>query len=352
MGTLPTSIDLSPNFPRPGNQGAQGSCTAWAVAYLRSAQEQMERNWGVADEEHLFSPSFIYNQIKSSADCRKAGSTIPDALNLVRRDGIATLSDFPYDQNSCDAIPSAQVKQAARGFPIADWRRVNVQDEVEIKTQLSAGFPVVAGIIVDDAFGDLRPDQIYTSPNNVRPGAHAIVVVGYDDSVSAFRILNSWGSAWSDGGFGWIDYQTFRRIAREGYVAQDVIYTPPRPRRNMLEGIRVIYFSKPSDRGVVDSVLANLNIKYEKPQGTGDVPTALLTCTPDVPGDELRTLALALYDGGIRLKRVNFALRQLRVSNRITLESTDFSPQIHALSRADLMSLDRCKFLKNPEDPI
>jgi hypothetical protein len=313
----------------------------------------MERNWGVADEEHRFSPAFIYNQIKLSADCRKAGSTIPDALNLVRRDGIATLRDFPYDENSCDAFPSAQVKQAARGFPIADWRRANVQDEVEIKTQLSAGFPVVAGIIVDEAFANLGPDRIYTSPNNVKPGAHAIVVVGYDDSVSAFRILNSWGSEWSNGGFGWINYQTFRRIAREGYVAQDVIYTPPRPLPdpNMFDGIRVVYFSKPSDRGVVDSVLAKLNIKYERPQGTGDVPTALLTCTPDVPGDQLRTLALALYDGGIRLKRVNFALRQLRVSNRLTLESTDFSPQIHALSRADLMSLDRCKFLKNPEDP-
>ncbi|MES9927548.1 MAG: Ig-like domain-containing protein, partial [Candidatus Thiodiazotropha sp. 6PDIVS] len=31
--TIPPSIDLSGNFPQPGNQGLQGSCVGWATGY-------------------------------------------------------------------------------------------------------------------------------------------------------------------------------------------------------------------------------------------------------------------------------------------------------------------------------
>lgn len=31
--SLPRSVDLESKMPSPGNQGQQGSCTAWAVAY-------------------------------------------------------------------------------------------------------------------------------------------------------------------------------------------------------------------------------------------------------------------------------------------------------------------------------
>ena len=45
---FPSSIDLSPRFPEPGNQGSQYSCVAWALAYaLKSYQELGEEKWSL-----------------------------------------------------------------------------------------------------------------------------------------------------------------------------------------------------------------------------------------------------------------------------------------------------------------
>lgn len=65
---LPSYVDLTDQFPAPGNQGLQSSCTAWAVAYaLKSHQEYVEwgaeHNWDLNDKNCLYSPTYIYNQL-------------------------------------------------------------------------------------------------------------------------------------------------------------------------------------------------------------------------------------------------------------------------------------------------
>src|SRR5262249_42811232 len=104
MGILPPSVDMSREFPTPGDQGTQSSCVAWAVAYaLKSYQEGLEHHWAFSTD-HTFSPAFIYNQIHHSADCR-GGTSYVDALNLMRRDGVPPMSSFPYVKDSCNAQP-------------------------------------------------------------------------------------------------------------------------------------------------------------------------------------------------------------------------------------------------------
>ncbi len=229
MGTLPASADLSTYFPTPGDQGKQASCVGWAVAYaLKSYQEKRERGWPLTSRSSQFSPAFIYNQIRRSSDCY-GGTSYVDALNLLRRDGVAPLSDFPYSESTCNAFPDAAIKQRARGFAIAEWRRVNTQDEVEVKTNIASGFPVLIAMHVDLPFMQLRPGAIYSQYSGLSVGGHAMVAVGYDDERRAFKLINSWGQSWADGGFGWVSYNAFRQAVREGYVAQDIILQPPAP---------------------------------------------------------------------------------------------------------------------------
>jgi C1A family cysteine protease len=224
LGTLPPSADLSSRFPTPRDQGSQGSCVGWALAYaLKSYQEGAARNWPLSEDDHLFSPSFVYNQLRQSIDC-KGGIRYIDALNLLRQKGVATLQDFDYTPASCSALPNQSVKQGALQYVIGKWRRVNVQDETEVKSQLASGFPVLVGIVVDDGFHHLQGAQPYSQYSGANPAGHAVVLVGYDDTLAggAFKLINSWGTTWGASGFGWISYTTFAKMVREGYIVETI----------------------------------------------------------------------------------------------------------------------------------
>lgn len=99
-GQLPEQVDLQPSFPIPGYQGTQLSCVGWAVAYAaKSFGEAQRRGWpgntSWAPHNHPFSPSFVYNQIKSNMGCT-GGTYYIDALNLLVEQGVPPLSAFPY----------------------------------------------------------------------------------------------------------------------------------------------------------------------------------------------------------------------------------------------------------------
>lgn len=224
LGVLPPRVDHSDSFPAPGDQGPQGSCVGWAVTYLKGYQERVERKWTTWSPDRLFSPAYIYNQLNRTQDC-SGGTFIAEALNLVRREGSATQASFPYRPNSCSAQPDATVRQLARPYAIADWRRVNVQDDTEIKSHIASGFPVLIGAMVDDAFMQLG-GQVYQARGGLVRGGHAMVAVGYDDTRSAIKLLNSWGTSWGQSGYGWMSYAMFKAVVREAYVAQDIVTAP------------------------------------------------------------------------------------------------------------------------------
>ena len=52
-------------------------------------------------------------------------------------------------------------------------------------------------------------------------GTHCVLIVGYDDNKSAFKIINSWGKDWGNDGYLWIDYTAFDEYIREAYVTWD-----------------------------------------------------------------------------------------------------------------------------------
>jgi hypothetical protein len=45
---------------------------------------------------------------------------------------------------------------------------------------------------------------------------HAVVVVGYKDGY--FRILNSWGKGWGEGGYGWVEAEVIENYLLEAWV--------------------------------------------------------------------------------------------------------------------------------------
>ncbi|MBU1106981.1 MAG: hypothetical protein KKB51_09965 [Candidatus Riflebacteria bacterium] len=116
-GGQPTSVDHSKTqfFPPVGNQGVEGSCTAFSYAYyIHTFNEAKEHNWNLTgttwespdptgqssagrpatNRDKIFSPDFIYHQINSGIDDGSNGQT---AAALLARLGGATWSQMPYN---------------------------------------------------------------------------------------------------------------------------------------------------------------------------------------------------------------------------------------------------------------
>ena len=77
-----------------------------------------------------------------------------------------------------------------------------------MKKWISTKGPVATSMITYDSLGDLKAGEVYnpTKAEKTNPGAHAVCIVGYDDSKKAWLVKNSWGASWADQGFGWIGY--------------------------------------------------------------------------------------------------------------------------------------------------
>ena len=90
-------VDLLSEMPPIGDQGSQGSCTAWGIAYYHKTQlEGLIHHWDLTQPEHQFSPAFLYNQINGGED---DGSDFGAAADLICEQGCSNLSDDPYDEN-------------------------------------------------------------------------------------------------------------------------------------------------------------------------------------------------------------------------------------------------------------
>lgn len=230
----PTDFDLSQFLPLVGNQGKQGSCVAWATGYyLKSFQENYENLSNGEAMDNEMSPAFIYNQIKV-AGC-DGGSNIQRALDTIVSLGIPEWNLMPYDENECDTQPNDSQISSASPNRIESYQYLD-QDKVfeQTKAFLLNDQPVVIAITIDrNYFGARDENGIYIYRKfKEASGGHAMLVVGYDDNMNAFKVVNSWGEGWGNNGFVWIDYKAFTDagdldsdfpILCEAWVTEDII---------------------------------------------------------------------------------------------------------------------------------
>lgn len=269
--TLPQSIDLSQNFPQPGDQGVQQSCVGFATAYaMKSYQERVEIGWELNRLDHTFSPAFVYNQIRLG-DCYRVGSWIHDALNLIKNKGAATLNKMPYTDRDCTQQPNNSAFQEAANFKIGSWATLSTVDE--IKAELANSRPVIIGMRTDRSMSQLRGTNSVYNPSSVPSGGgHAVTIVGYDNNRygGAFKVINSWGTQFGDGGYFWLPYDSLRRgIIREAYSVLDAENTTnpepvdPRPTPPSLPNLQITswnadYDNRPGGDGTLEWRMENV----------------------------------------------------------------------------------------------
>ena len=239
-GSVLSSGDISSQMPPVGNQGQQGSCTAWAVGYYQKTHyEWREYHWNDSLTSHEFSAAFIYNQINGGTD---QGAGFGDAYALISSQGCATVADCPYNENDCTTWPSESAYARAiphRGgashfFSMTDSVGINMA-----RARIDSGYTTCLGIQVYSNFDNIASfgyKYCVADTYGGDRGGHAVTIVGYNDTITthdgpgAFRRVNSWGTGWGQAGYWWMSYVAARNAVltdQAGYYIDDLIgYSP------------------------------------------------------------------------------------------------------------------------------
>jgi C1A family cysteine protease len=192
------------------NQGSCGSCWAFAVTAALESQVMIATSGAPIDlsEQILVSCS-------GAGSC--SGGSPTTSSNYIRDVGLPLDGCFRYTATNNSCI-NACLDWQNDTYRVIGWHRAGSTGNTvdDIKNSLYAYGPVVATMYVYNDFFSYR-SGVYSYTTGSYAGAHAVLVVGYDDLNQAFIVKNSWGSGWGEAGFFMIAYSEVTGTSRFGY---------------------------------------------------------------------------------------------------------------------------------------
>ena len=209
---LPPQVDLSATLPPPRSQGATRSCTSWSTVYGAATQAYRRTH----SDGPVLSPAFTYNPVSNDPYCQSP-TRVSSTLNMLRDVGVLPLDAFAFDAGWCGRHPSLAERTEAARYRIKSWRALDGSKLDQVKTELAEGRVVIFSVGMGDALRAHSGNGVFVKDSEPKSG-HAMVAVGYDDARQAFRIQNSWGRGWGDGGYAWFGYDYWREKAKSAYV--------------------------------------------------------------------------------------------------------------------------------------
>lgn len=151
------------------DQGQTRMCVGYAGwAFLKIVRQQRRLTDAIVD------PGSLYNYCKQIDGLGGEGTTLRAVMDVMRK-----------------------------RFLLGETVRVATASDM--REALSTQRPVLLGAKVD--FTNLRgmtPLKCVLDDQDGFDGAHAMVVVGYDQARDAFRVRNSYGIGWADTGHCWL----------------------------------------------------------------------------------------------------------------------------------------------------
>jgi C1A family cysteine protease len=188
------------------NQSSCGSCWAFAVTAALESQVMIATGGQPLDlsEQILVSCS-------GAGSC--SGGSSSTASTFIKNVGLPAESCFPYTatNNSCT---NACVNWQSNTEMVNGWHSTSGVDN--IRSALFAYGPVLATMYVYNDFYSYR-SGVYSYATGSYVGAHAVLVVGYDDVNQCFIVKNSWGTGWGEAGYFEIAYTEVTGTSRFGY---------------------------------------------------------------------------------------------------------------------------------------
>ncbi|HYO85089.1 MAG TPA: C1 family peptidase [Dermatophilaceae bacterium] len=218
----PTSVDLRATCSPVEDQGSLGSCTAQAAIgvleyFARAAFSRHE------DLSRLFVYKVTRQTMGWTGD---TGAFLRSAMGALAAFGAPPEKHWPYDVAAFEQEPSAFAYAYAQNYKAATYYRLDPHGTTPaatleaVKEHLVSGLPAMFGFAVYSSYSTAGSTGKLPFParGERQVGGHAVVAVGYDDSVEiahpatgakttgALLIRNSWGTGWGLDGYGWLPY--------------------------------------------------------------------------------------------------------------------------------------------------
>jgi C1A family cysteine protease len=209
--TIPPVTDLETFCGPVKDQGALGSCTAFAgcgmreLLYRRLTQFEKTK----VDPAPVFSPMFLYyieRELDGSINDGDTGSTGRTCCKALNQFGVCTEADDKYDAANFENAPTVDQLNEALLFKGGAYHRIGTV--MDMRNCLAEGYGFIIGFTVYDSFESMTAPFVYNpdKANEQILGGHETLVIGYDDGKSAFKVRNSWGPDFGESGNFWLPY--------------------------------------------------------------------------------------------------------------------------------------------------
>jgi hypothetical protein len=267
LPTFAPFVDLKPDVFEVDDQSTLPSCTGNTV--VTAAELTLKRDERPLSLSWLF-PYWVGRNLIDELPGQK-GSSVRTAVRAGKHFGLCAATLWPYNPAMEDVRPSdaafteamtrrVQRYEIIKPIYLITWtpeqKKANLI--LQIKSALNEGIPVLFSCLLNDLwFGVTGPWQgqqyVFPAPDHPTIGAHAMLIIGYDDTSQRFLIENSWGPSWGDGGFGGMPYDALYNSMREFFVIRgfDGIYIndPLQKEWDWIQKMYLGFYGRPADLG-------------------------------------------------------------------------------------------------------
>lgn len=191
--TFPEEFELS--MPEVKNQSLVGSCVAHSIS---TVVEYYSRKQG--DETREMSVGYIYGN-RTNSSHKGTGMVTKEAIAVTCEYGDVVLDSFPHHHEVpaiIDKFNDCVDELFPEGYPHRFSSYYKCEGENEIKTALMKNGPVIIAVKwYKDIMVSKGVIKTTADPEN-SAGGHCMVLYGWNKQ--GWKIQNSWGKFWGDGG--------------------------------------------------------------------------------------------------------------------------------------------------------